>query len=125
MKKSADEKSLIAAIVRAQTSVKATWVAERLQMGSVANVTRASKAIEDRLAGDRMLKRIQKEVLANISSWHLISRDRFIVKALYHEAKRQKKPMTKLADEIMTNGLKGSQGWEDAGKGDEPVHTKS
>ena len=40
--------------------------------------------------------------------------DRFIVKALYHEAKRQKKPMTKLADEIMTRGLKGTRGWKDA-----------
>ena len=68
MKKSADEKSLIAAIVRAETSVKASWVAERLQMGSVANVTRASKAIGERLAGDRKLKRIQKEIHANISS---------------------------------------------------------
>ena len=68
MKKSADEKSLIAAIVRAETSVKASWVAERLQMGSVANVTRASKAIGARLAGDRKLKRIQKEIIATISS---------------------------------------------------------
>ena len=39
-------------------------------MGSVANVTRASKAIEHRLAGERKLKRIQKEILANISSWY-------------------------------------------------------
>jgi hypothetical protein len=68
MKKSGDEKSLIAAIVRAETSVRASWVAEKLQMGSVANVTRASKAIEHRLAGERKLKRIQKEILANISS---------------------------------------------------------
>ena len=68
MKKGAGEKSLIAAIVRAETSVKASWVAERLQMGSVANVTRASKAIADRLAGDRRLKRMPKEIFANIPS---------------------------------------------------------
>lgn len=68
MKKGADEKSLIAAIVRAETSVRASWVAERLQMGSVANVTRASKAIAHRLPKDRKLKRIRKEILANISS---------------------------------------------------------
>ena len=60
--------TLIAAIVRAETAVRASWVAEKLQMGSVANVTRASKAIEHRLAGERKLKRIQKEILANISS---------------------------------------------------------
>ena len=68
MKKSAEEKSLIAAIVRAETSVKASWVAERLHMGSVANVTRASRAIGGRLAGDRRLRRIRREILANISS---------------------------------------------------------
>ncbi len=68
MKKSADEKSLIAAIARAETSVRASWVAQRLQMGSVANVTRASKAIGERLAGDRKLKRMHKMILANISS---------------------------------------------------------
>jgi REP element-mobilizing transposase RayT len=68
MKKSADEKSLIAAIVRKETTVKASWVAEKLQMGSVANVTRASKAIAHRLAGDRRLQRIQKKILANMSS---------------------------------------------------------
>ncbi len=68
MKKSADEKSLIAAIVRAETSVRASWVAQRLQMGSVANVTRACKAIGERLAGDRRLKRMHKMILANISS---------------------------------------------------------
>ena len=42
--------------------------------------------------------------------------DRFIIKALYYEAKRQQKPMTKLADEIMIAGLQGSRGWEDAQK---------
>jgi REP element-mobilizing transposase RayT len=68
MKKSADEKSLIAAIVREETTVKASWVAEKLQMKSVANVTRASKAIAHRMAGDRRLKRIRKKILANISS---------------------------------------------------------
>lgn len=36
MRKSADEKSLIAAFARAETSVKASWLAGRLQMGSVA-----------------------------------------------------------------------------------------
>ena len=42
--------------------------------------------------------------------------DRFIAKALYHEAKRQNKPMTKLADEIMAGALKESLGWRDAEK---------
>ena len=37
--------------------------------------------------------------------------DRFLVKALYHEAKRQGKPMTVLADELVYDGLKGSDGW--------------
>ena len=51
IKMSADEKSLIAALVRAETVVRASWVAEQLRMGSVANATRASKAIEHSLEG--------------------------------------------------------------------------
>ena len=51
-------------LVRGMTWFQTTYT----QMGSVANVTRASKAIEHRLAGERKLKRIQKEILANISS---------------------------------------------------------
>jgi len=33
MKKGADEKLLIASLVREETTVKARWLAERLQMG--------------------------------------------------------------------------------------------
>jgi REP element-mobilizing transposase RayT len=68
MKKSADEKSLIAAIVREETTVKARWLAEKLHMGSVANVSRASREIAGRLPGDRNLKRLRKKVYAKIPS---------------------------------------------------------
>jgi hypothetical protein len=37
-------------------------------MGTAANVTRVSKVIEGRLAGDRKLKRIKKQIYAKISS---------------------------------------------------------
>jgi len=36
---------------------------------------------------------------------------RFLVSALYHEAKRRHIPMTKLTDELLHNQLAGSQGW--------------
>ncbi|MFV2044793.1 MAG: hypothetical protein ACC700_16355, partial [Anaerolineales bacterium] len=68
MKKGADEKLLIAAIVREETVVKARWLAERLQMGSVANVSRASREIAQRLPGDRKLSRLRKEIYARIPS---------------------------------------------------------
>lgn len=36
---------------------------------------------------------------------------RFLVSALYHEAKRRKVPMTVLVNELITNQLTGSPGW--------------
>jgi hypothetical protein len=39
---------------------------------------------------------------------------RFVVSALYHEARSQKLPMTVLADQILTNGLKRTHGWQTA-----------
>ena len=68
LKKSSDEKALIASIIRTETSVPIAWVAETLQMGTAANVTRASKAIEGRLEGNRKLKQIKKRIYASISS---------------------------------------------------------
>jgi len=38
--------------------------------------------------------------------------DRFLVKALYYEAKRRGKPMTALANEFVSEGLKDSDGWK-------------
>ena len=35
---------------------------------------------------------------------------RFLVSALYHEAKRRQIPMTKLADELITRQLDGTEG---------------
>ena len=40
--------------------------------------------------------------------------NRFLVSALYHEARRRKTPMTRLADQILTEALRGSQGWQEA-----------
>lgn len=40
--------------------------------------------------------------------------DRQIVCALYHEAKRRHKPMTKLADELLTGVLRDTKGWQTA-----------
>ena len=39
---------------------------------------------------------------------------RFIVSALYHEGKARKKPMTKLADELLRRSLMDSDGWREA-----------
>ena len=36
---------------------------------------------------------------------------RFLVSALYHEAKRRRITMTKLTDELLRNALQGSPGW--------------
>ena len=36
---------------------------------------------------------------------------RFIVSVLYHQAKHCKIPMTKLADNLLQNALRGSPGW--------------
>ena len=40
--------------------------------------------------------------------------DRFLVSALYHEARRLDKPMTALADEIVGVALRGTPGWREA-----------
>ena len=68
LKKSAEAKALLASIIRTETAVRIAWIAETLKMGTAANVTRASKVIEERLAGDRKLKRMKKQIYANISS---------------------------------------------------------
>jgi len=39
---------------------------------------------------------------------------RFVVSALYHEAKRQKMPMTRLADTLLRGTLMQSDGWRQA-----------
>ena len=57
-----------ASIVREESAVKVSWLTEKLHMGSVANVTRATKAITQRLPSDRKLKRVKKKILATISS---------------------------------------------------------
>jgi len=40
--------------------------------------------------------------------------DRFLISVLYHEARHRKIPMTKLANEILKNGLAQSPGWQSA-----------
>ncbi len=37
--------------------------------------------------------------------------DRFLVKALYHEAKHRKIPMTKLLARLLRDALRGGIGW--------------
>ena len=39
---------------------------------------------------------------------------RFIVGALYHEAKQRRIPMTRLANNLVEAGLKDSEGWQKA-----------
>ena len=39
---------------------------------------------------------------------------RFIVCALYHEAKARRIPMTQLANDLIEAGLKDSAGWKEA-----------
>ena len=39
---------------------------------------------------------------------------RFIVCALYHEAKHRRIPMTRLANNLVEAGLKDSEGWQKA-----------
>ena len=39
---------------------------------------------------------------------------RFIVCALYHEAKQRRIPMTRLANNLVEAGLKDSAGWKEA-----------
>lgn len=43
-----------------------------------------------------------------------------IVSALYHEGKRRRLPMTKLADQILEAALKGTPGWILAGSNGNP-----
>jgi hypothetical protein len=38
--------------------------------------------------------------------------NRFLVSVLYHEAKRQKKPMTALTNELLQTALRGSESWQ-------------
>ena len=38
--------------------------------------------------------------------------ERFLVSVLYHEARHRKIPMTRLANEILKNGLADSPGWQ-------------
>jgi hypothetical protein len=40
--------------------------------------------------------------------------DRQIVCALYHEAKRRRQPMTKLANELLSGVLRDTEGWQTA-----------
>ena len=37
--------------------------------------------------------------------------DRFLVSALYHEARLRRVPMTRLADELLRGALEGTDGW--------------
>jgi hypothetical protein len=39
---------------------------------------------------------------------------RFLVCALYHEAKARQIPMTRLANDLIASGLKESPGWKEA-----------
>lgn len=39
---------------------------------------------------------------------------RFLVSALYHEAKARKIPMTKLTDNLLRQSLTGTEGWKTA-----------
>ena len=68
LKKSADEKGLIAIIIRSETTVRSAWLAEKLQMGTVANVTSVSKAMAVHLQDDKRLKRVKKKIYAIILS---------------------------------------------------------
>ena len=68
MKKSADEKALIASLIREGTTVRLEWITKKLKMGSVANVTRACVAIAERLPKERALRRSRNRISANISS---------------------------------------------------------
>jgi hypothetical protein len=56
---------------------------------------------------------------------------RFNVCALYHEARRRGMPMTRLADQIVAEALRGSAGWQEAEKAQglreqpTPYHTEA
>ncbi len=55
-------------IIRSETTVRSAWLAEKLQMGTVANVTRVSNAMAAHLQDDKRLKRVKKKIYAIISS---------------------------------------------------------
>ena len=38
--------------------------------------------------------------------------DRELVRALYHEARHRRKPMTRLVDELLSDALTGTIGWQ-------------
>ncbi len=40
--------------------------------------------------------------------------DRFLVSALFHEARFRRVPMTRLADELLRGALEGTEGWKRA-----------
>jgi hypothetical protein len=40
--------------------------------------------------------------------------NRFLVCVLYHEARKQKKPMTVLANALLESSLRGSESWQQA-----------
>ena len=44
--------------------------------------------------------------------------DRFLVRVLYHKAKQQKKPMTVVTNELLTEVLKDSEAWRIAEESD-------
>ncbi len=46
--------------------------------------------------------------------WYSPQLDRFLVSALYHEARRRKVPMTRLANQLLESALAGSAGWREA-----------
>jgi hypothetical protein len=53
--------------------------------------------------------------------WYSPQLDRFLVSALYHEARRRKVPMTRLANRLLESALAGSEGWEAAVLAEAPV----
>jgi hypothetical protein len=40
--------------------------------------------------------------------------DRFLISVLYHEARRQKKPMTTVTNGFLANALRNSESWHQA-----------
>lgn len=40
--------------------------------------------------------------------------DRFLVSVLYHEARKRKRPMTALTNELLENALRDSESWQQA-----------
>lgn len=57
--------------------------------------------------------------------------DRMIVCALYHEGRRIRRPMTRLANELLTQALRNTPGWSIAAaqmtspSQDPPVHPRA